>query len=425
MKIRKLLICSSPRTDIETSLQSMYLKRVKEMFQRATTLESTFNVFDEVFHGITQTSEVGDDLHSFFESFLTITQYYQHSQAGRGSLVAKLLEELGTSEKMEFEFKLNKLPRLFGQNRDLRETEATKQKFDIANKNADNMVLCELKMKTYSGCSAGRIELMGKFNKFTGLVIDNEEFRRVLRDGGIRNVFLIGGVLFDIEGNPATVEKDEEWGICYNGLIRAKNDIINTLRNRNVDFRVDEEKIAERAFIIEFSVQEINVRIIAVYGNEVIRTLFVGNQTHDIGYFKKQLEGISYDDLWLGQIITLSERAVLNQNFKRNGVLTNFIIAIINDNFALSQIRRFASERNLTVLQETTRNIIESIRKSNERLLQSRPIPAEVIMLASGEPYTLESYVADIIQFLSCGDVMTETIGDRGNEELSRITDFM
>ena len=234
MKIRRLLICSLPKNKIETSLQSTYLRRVQEMFKKAITMESTFNVFDEVFHGITQTSLMSENLHSFYEAFLTITQYYQHSQAGRGSLVVKLLEELGTSERMEFEFVLKKLPQFLGQKIRLEETELTKQKFDIANKNDDSLALCELKMKVYSGCSAGRIELMEKFNKFVKLTVENEKFRGILKNGGIRHIYLIGGVLFDVEGNSATLPKDEEWGICYNGLMRAKSDIERTLKDRNV-----------------------------------------------------------------------------------------------------------------------------------------------------------------------------------------------
>ena len=179
LKIRKLLINTQPRNQIEAGLKRMYLKRIKEMFKRAVTLESTFNIFDEVFHGISQIALINENLHSFYESFLTITSYYQHSQAGRGNLVAKLLEELGTSEKIEFEFVLKKLPLLLEQNTKLEETELTKQKFDIVNKNGENLCLCELKMKVYSGCTAGRIELMEKFNKFVKSSIS--------RKGRIRN----------------------------------------------------------------------------------------------------------------------------------------------------------------------------------------------------------------------------------------------
>lgn len=406
IRLRKLLICIEPRNEIEAGLKRMYLKRVQEMFKRTLSMESIFNIFDEVFHGLSQASFVNENLHSFYESLLTITSYYQHSQAGRGSLVAKLLEELGTTEKMEFEFALMKLPQWLGQTIKLEESELTKQKFDIVNKSNDNLAFCELKMKVYSGCTAGRIELMEKFNKFTKLIIGNQEFRNCIKNADIKNVFLIGGILFDIQGEPAATQKDEEWGICYNGLLRGKNDIIKTLKDKNIQHKIDEEKLPEKAFLIEFVVDDIKVSIVAAYGNEVIKSLFVGKQKYDIRHFKKQLEEMLYDDLWLGQIITISERAVLDQNFKKNKNLNNYVISILKNNEMLSEVKKFQSNRNNKTLEEVTDRIIEMIKKYDKNLLDIRPTPAEIIIKSSGEDYNIRDYVADIIQFLSCKEVV-------------------
>ncbi len=406
MRIRKLLICTEPRNEIEAGLKRMYLKRVQEMFKRTLSMESIFNIFDEVFHGLSQASLVSENLYSFYESLLTITSYYQHSQAGRGSLVAKLLEELGTSEKMEFEFALMKLPQWLGQTIKLEESELTKQKFDIVNKSKDNLAFCELKMKVYSGCTAGRVELMEKFNKFTKLIIGNQSFRNCIKNVGIKNIFLIGGILFDIQGEPATTQKDEEWGICYNGLLRGKNDIIKTLKDKNVHYNIDEKKLPEKAFLIEFIIDGIQVNIIAVYGNEVIKSLFVGRQKYDIEHFKKQLEEMLYDDLWLGQIITMSERAVLDQNFKKNKNLNNYVISILKNDEILSDVKIFQLNRNNKTLEEVTNRIIEMIKQHDKKLLDIRPTPAEVIIKSSGEDYNTSDYVADIIQFLSCKEVI-------------------
>ncbi|MEO0100547.1 MAG: hypothetical protein ABIL04_06065 [candidate division WOR-3 bacterium] len=406
MRIRKLLICAEPRNEIEKGLKRMYLKRVQEMFKRTLNVESIFNIFDEVFHGLTQASLVSENLYNFYESLLTITSYYQHSQAGRGNLVAKLLEELGKTEKMEFEFPLMKLPKWLGQSIKLEESELTKQKFDIVNKSEENLVFCELKMKIYSGCTAGRVELMEKFNKFTKLIIENKPFRNSIKNSGIRNIFLIGGILFDIQGEPATTQKDEEWGICYNGLLRGKNDIIKTLKDKNVSYKIGEEKLPEKAFLIEFEVNGIKVNIIAVYGNEVIKSLFVGKQRYDIEHFKKQLEEMLYDDLWLGQIIAMSERAVLDQNFKKNKKLSNYVISILKNDELLLEVKKFRSKRNIKTLEEVTERIIEKIEQYDKNLLETRPTPAEIIIKSSGEDYTIRDYIADIIQFLSCKEVV-------------------
>jgi len=406
MRLRKLLICEKPRNEIEAGLKRMYLKRVKKMFKRTLNMESIFNIFDEVFHGLSQASLVSDNLYSFYESLLTITSYYQHSQAGRGNLVAKLLEELGTTEKMEFEFALMKLPQFLGQNVKLEESELTKQKFDIVNKSGETIVFCELKMKVYSGCTAGRIELMEKFNKLTKLIIGNQTFRNCIKKAGIKNVFLIGGILFDIQGEPATNQKDEEWGICYNGLLRGKNDIIKTLKSNEVKYCIDEEKAPEKPFLIEFEVENIKVNIIALYGNEVIKGLFVGKQKYDIEYFKKQLEEMLYDDLWLGQIITISERAVLDQNFKKNKNLNNYVISILKNNEILSGVKKFQLSRNIRTLEEATNRTIEMIKQYDRNLLDICLTLAEIIIKSSGEDYNINDYVDDIIQFLSCKEVV-------------------
>jgi hypothetical protein len=82
MRLRKLLICTEPRNEIEAGLKRMYLKRIQEMFKRTLSIETIFNIFDEVFHGLSQVSLISENLYSFYESLLTITSYYQHSQAG-------------------------------------------------------------------------------------------------------------------------------------------------------------------------------------------------------------------------------------------------------------------------------------------------------------------------------------------------------
>ena len=406
MRLRKLLICTEPKNEIEEALKRMYIKRVQEMFKRTLTMESIFNIFDEVFHGLSQVSLVSENLYSFYESLLTITSYYQHSQAGRGSLVAKLLEELGTTEKMGFELALMKLPQWLGQDIKLEESELTKQKFDIVNKSNDNLVFCELKMKVYSGCTAGRIELMEKFNKFTKLIIENESFKNCIKKADIKNIFLIGGILFDIQGEPATKQKDKEWGICYNGLMRGKDDIIKTLKDKEIQYNLDERELLEKAFHIEFEVDGIKVNIIAVYGNEVIKSLFVGKQKYDIRHFKKQLEEMLYDDLWLGQIITISERAVLDQYFKKNKKLNNYVISILKNDKILSEIEKFRSNRNNETLEEVTRKIIEMIKDYDRELLEIRPTLAEIIIKSTVGDYDIKDYVADIIQFLSCKEIV-------------------
>lgn len=405
MKIRKLLICTEPRNEIEAGLKRMYLKRVQEMFKRTVNMDSIFNVFDEMFHGLSQISLVNETLYSFYESLLTITSYYQHSQAGRGNLIARLLQELGKSDKMEFEFSLVKIPHLLRQNIRLKENDLTKQKFDIVNKVDKNLIFCELKMKVYSGCTAGRIELMEKFNKFTKLIANDQIFRKCITNAGIKNLFLVGGILFDIQGEPATVQKDEEWGICFNGLIRGIEDIIRTLNDKRIQYKTEQNNHPEKAFHIIYKIEDINVNIFVVYGNEVVKSLFAGKQKYDINHLRRQLEEMLYDDLWLGQIITISERAILDLNFKKNKNLNNYILSIIKNNEILTEVKKFQINKSQKALEEITNRVTKMIGRYDRKLLDIDPIPAETIIKSSGIDYNKNDYIADIIQFLSCIDV--------------------
>ncbi|MGB9607751.1 MAG: hypothetical protein ACPL7E_04355 [bacterium] len=306
MKLRNLLVRSSPKDEIEKKLKQLYL----------------------------------------------ITQYYQHSQAGRGSLAVKLLRELGETEKMEFEFVLRKLPRFLGLKEKLPDTVETRQRFDIVNKSGENLAFCELKMKVYSGCSAGRIELMDKFNKFVNLMLNNREFRDLLIRGNIKNVYLIGGIL------------------------------------------------------IEFSIEDLYVRIITVYGNKVADELFLGQAKHDINYFKEKLEGMLYDDLWLGQIIALSERAILEQMFKTNKERANFLLAIAGDENCLKILESLGSDFDEIALQEATLKILELLKIAHPMLFEISPTPAQSMMTTGWKDYDLQNYVADIVQFLSSEDLL-------------------
>jgi hypothetical protein len=46
------------------------------------------------------------------------------------------------------------------------------------------------------------------------------------------------------------------------------------------------------------------------------------------------------------------------------------------------------------------------IKNYDKDLLEIKPIPAEIIIKSSGEDYDIKDYIADIIQFLSCKEVM-------------------
>ena len=113
-----------------------------------------------------------------------------------------------------------------------------------------------------------------------------------------------------------------------------------------------------------------------------------------------------YDDLWLGQIITISERAVMDQNFKKNKQLNNYVISILKNNEMLSEVNKFRLSKNIKTLEEVTLKIIDMIKDYDKNLLEIRPTPAEIIIKSSEEGYDIKDYIADIVQFLSCKNVI-------------------
>ena len=50
-------------------------------------------------------------------------------------------------------------------------------------------------------------------------------------------------------------------------------DIIKTLENSGIKYEINENNLEEKAFTIKFTIEGININIIAVYGNEVIKSL--------------------------------------------------------------------------------------------------------------------------------------------------------
>jgi hypothetical protein len=153
-------------------------------------------------------------------------------------------------------------------------------------------------------------------------------------------------------------------------------------------------------------VDDIKVNILAVYGDEVIKRLFVGKQKYTIEHFKNQLEGILYDDLWLGQIITISERTVLELNFKKNKKLNNYVISILKSKEILEEIKNFQQDRTIEKLEEITRRVLKIIDQNDKNLSSISPTPAEMMIVVYDKNYKREDYVADIIQFLSCNEII-------------------
>lgn len=401
MRVRNLLICKDPTDEIERDLRDKYLHRVKEMFKRAVSLETSFTDSDEAFHGILT---LAGNLQDFYESFMVITQYYQSARAGRGDIVARLLKRLGVAGKMEFEFKINKLPEFLGFGGTLGLSRKDDITFDIAHKLGNNLILFESKVKIDSGCTAGRREIMGKFRDLIKLLIENKNnIRNLIKRAGIENVYLVGGFLFNISGRPATLDDDKSF-ICFSGLKEGKEKLIDLLREKGVKFEEHDESF-EKAFVIEFKIDDINISVISAYGDYAVDRLFLGNVKHDLTLFADLLRGIRYDDMWLAQILAISERSILSQCIRESDGknYNNYIISIIKENVkskgALLRDFKLALERRDE----------EKINAIVKHIISDLPEPIGVhIIKMFDDSYSVEDYICDLMQFLSCADIERE-----------------
>jgi hypothetical protein len=72
----------------------------------------------------------------------------------------------------------------------------------------------------------------------------------------------------------------------------------------------------------------------------------------------------------------------------------------------LSEVNKFRFGRDVDTLQKVALRIIGLIENYDRKLLDIEPTPAETIIKSSGQKYGREDYVADIVQFLSCQDVV-------------------
>ena len=63
-------------------------------------------------------------------------------------------------------------------------------------------------------------------------------------------------------------------------------------------------------------------------------------------------------------------------------------------------------------LQFAVSEIYEKLKTNNPHLLAVKPIPAVSILATAQEDYDVKHYLGDIIQFLSCGELLQQIKGE-------------
>jgi len=420
MAIKKRnMLCIKKKENLDVGhllLYEPYKNILLNFFELATKREAKdFDPIAKVYHGILSAPP---EIRDYYEALLGVTSYYQASKGGRGRYIEKKLASsfdfcsldiriseipfwltypeihkkkgIFTSQRLSSEEK--KLIRTFNWSWLGNKDEET----DIGSviKDEKTMVFVEIKNRVDSGGTAARREIWTsqKFGVIFDLLIENKQvykkeekgiqeyftFAEMLQYFGIYNLEMYIGILFDIAGNPASIESDKNQGF-YSSSKEGYNYLLNKIkRSKKFDVEsLDDEKLQIKAIH-----KPSGLKIIcgALYGDEVTEKLFRKKVP------VSDLLLLKYDDIWLSQLITIDERANLLK-FGKNYV--TIFKEILASDFELRKLydEFINSEGSEEILVELIKYLINNY---------SEIFPDEFC------PTTREKdeYVADVIQFL-------------------------
>jgi len=339
MIIKRNLLCVKNEENLDLGhllLYKPYKNIVINLVNLATDKNATdFDPVSKIFDGL---ESISDDMKDYYEAFLGVTSYYQHSQGGRGKYVEKKISSV--METCSMNIKLSELPLwlehpelhrkrgIFTQSGLTQEEKSIIRNIhwdwcgrddettDIGNLLIDDrtIILVELKNRVDSGGTAGRREIWTKkFKTILDYLSNKTELYRkgkttyslsdLLDSFGINSVELYVGILFNVGGDPATKQGDREKGF-YSSNVEGYNDLRNfIISNPNLEIIAEDSNNLHLNFNLTDS--NIQVKVAAIYGNEIPRSLFRRD------YSVNDLLILRYDDIWLSQLLAIDERAFL------------------------------------------------------------------------------------------------------------------
>ena len=191
-----------------------------------------------------------------------------------------------------------------------REDETT----DVGNllRNDRTIVLVELKNRVDSGGTAARREIWTKkFRTILDLLRNSSLFEKngrryslseILREYDYEKIEIYIGILFNVDGTPATPKGDQKRGF-YSSNREGFRDLIHYIRRNNINL-VD---INKSDLTVTIRIENLDITFGALYGNQIPMKLFRRE------YSIPNLLVLRYDDIWLSQLTSVWERAFLLQ----------------------------------------------------------------------------------------------------------------
>jgi hypothetical protein len=361
---------------------------------------------------------VPSEIREYYEALLGVTSYYHHSQGGRGKYIEKKIAS--SFETCSLDIELSKLPfwlvypllhkkkGIFTQQGlSLEEKKILRTiewdwlgdrdvSTDVGSiiQDEKTMVLIELKNRVDTGGTSGRREIWTseKFGIFVEYLKSNKKlFRKsgkefslteLLESFGIETVEIYIGVLFDKGDNPATVQSDKTNGFYSSS--KQGFEYLQNLIKQSPSMKIINEDPENLQMVLALDYSNLKVKIGALYGNDITLKLFRKS------FAVSDLLLLSYDDIWLSQLITIDERAILLKHQK------NFTIAFLD---LLKRDRDLRTRYDAIINSECGENELNSI--VNYLFDKYTPIFESKILPDRKDK---DEYLADVIQFLCAAE---------------------
>lgn len=350
MIVKRNLLCVKAKNRLELGQLLLYepYKNILMNF-RELCINVNAKDFDPVAKVYDGLLSVPIEIREYYEALLGVTSYYQHSQGGKGKYIEKKLAS--SFETCSLNIEISKLPfwleypelhkkkgifTLQGLSQKERRIFRTIEWDWIGNrdvsvdvgsiiKDENAMVLIEIKNRVDTGGTAGRREIWTseKFGIFVKYLDSNKKlfrkkeeelsFIELLESFGIRDFELYIGVLFDKGDNPATVEADKIHGFYSSS--KQGFEYLKNLIEQSSTISIVKKDSENLQMELRLAYSNLKIKIGALYGNYITSRLFRKSSP------VSDLLLLRYDDIWLSQLITIDERAILLKN-QRNYMLT-------------------------------------------------------------------------------------------------------
>jgi len=413
--MKRNFLCIKEIDNLENSdllLYHPYKNIIKNFFEIAINKEAiSFDPVSRAFSGIDRADK---DIREYYEALLGVTSYYQASKGGRGKYIEKKFASI--SEYCTLNIQIKYLPlwlkyptivrkKSIFDNSALNDEEKSKLRLfdwdwigtlnettDLGNilQNENRIVFVELKNRVDSGGTAARREIWDtKFKNILSYFIEN---KNLFTDSGgkkytllstynyfnIQEIDLFLGILFGVDGKPASIESDKTQGFYstnIEGLKALKNYVEKSKKFKILNFDIEK-------FMLKLELKDYNFKITigAIYGNDIPK--FFLNKNINI----ENLLYVQFDDIWLSQLLAIEERKNL---LKYN---TNLLIIIKN-----------VIERNYEIRVLFNKFILEEGRETTLKELLEKLLPYLDLELSNKRfipnDRTKEEYTSDLLYF--------------------------